>query len=108
MLNFFTRFFYPKEIVVKKGSLQRLKFIKHKNGIMLLFARTDTKWFHNIVCKADAILFKKGRIAFELEGQDGGGKAIDRNMFVASGDKGIEAIKNIEGLFIDLRNNNNG
>ena len=79
------------------------KFIEHKNGVMLLFARTDTKWFHNIVCKADAILFKKGRVAFELEGQDGKGKAIDRNMFIACGNKGIEAIKNIEGLFVDLR-----
>ncbi len=35
MLNFFTRFFYPKEIVVKKGSLQRLKFIKHKNPLLI-------------------------------------------------------------------------
>lgn len=27
MLNFFTRYFFPKEIVIKKGSLQRLKFL---------------------------------------------------------------------------------
>ena len=35
MLNFFTRFFYPKEIVVKKGSLQRLKFVKYENPLLI-------------------------------------------------------------------------
>ena len=79
------------------------KFIEHGNGIMLLFARTDTKWFHEIICKADAIVLKKGRVAFELEGQDGKGKAIAPNMFIACGNKGVEAIKNIEGLFINLK-----
>ena len=42
MLNFFTRFFYPKEIVVKKGSLQRLKFLKYSNPI-LLFSNSSEK-----------------------------------------------------------------
>tara|TARA_R110002020_G_scaffold472050_2_gene699676 strand:+ start:908 stop:1402 length:495 start_codon:yes stop_codon:yes gene_type:complete len=79
------------------------KFIQHGNGVMLLFSRTDTKWFHEIICKADAITFKKGRVAFELEGQEGRGKAIAPNMFIACGNKGVEAIKNIDGLYIDLR-----
>lgn len=35
MLNFFTRFFYPKEVVVKKGSLQRIKFINHKKPLLI-------------------------------------------------------------------------
>jgi len=30
------------------------KFIEHKNGIALVFARTDTLWFHNFAAKADA------------------------------------------------------
>lgn len=34
----------------------------HGNGMALLFARTDTKWFHD--AKPDAILFLKGRIKF--------------------------------------------
>jgi alcohol dehydrogenase class IV len=42
MLNFFTRFFYPKEIVVKKGALQRLRFLKYSNPI-LLFSNSSEK-----------------------------------------------------------------
>jgi len=34
MLNFFTRYFFPNEIVIKKGSLQRLKFLKLKKPIL--------------------------------------------------------------------------
>jgi len=36
----------------------------HGNGIALVFARTDTKWFHAYVPKADAICFISGRIGF--------------------------------------------
>lgn len=36
----------------------------HGNGIALVFARPDTRWFHNYVPKADAICFIKGRVAF--------------------------------------------
>lgn len=34
------------------------------NGIALVFARTDVKWFHAYIPKADAICFIKGRIQF--------------------------------------------
>jgi hypothetical protein len=37
---------------------------RHRNGIALVFARTDTKWFHAHAAAADAILFVKGRIPF--------------------------------------------
>lgn len=37
---------------------------QHGNGIALVFARPDTKWFHDYVPLADAICFPKGRIAF--------------------------------------------
>lgn len=44
------------------------KWMKHLseygNGIALVFARPDTKWFHDYVPKADAICFIKGRIGF--------------------------------------------
>ncbi len=36
----------------------------HGKGIALVFARTDTKWFHDIAKKADALCFVKGRIKF--------------------------------------------
>ena len=34
------------------------------NGIALIFARTDTKWFHEYVPNADAVCFIKGRVQF--------------------------------------------
>jgi hypothetical protein len=36
----------------------------HRQGVALVFARTDCKWFHDYVAKADAILFLKGRVKF--------------------------------------------
>jgi len=40
------------------------RLVEHGNGIALVFARTDTKWFHDYVSKADAICFIRGRVAF--------------------------------------------
>jgi len=42
--------------------MNRLK--EHSNGIALVFARTDTKWFHDYVPHANAICFIKGRVQF--------------------------------------------
>jgi len=36
----------------------------HGNGIALVFSRTDVKWFHSYIPKADAICFIKGRVQF--------------------------------------------
>lgn len=36
----------------------------HRNGIALVFARTDCAWFHEYVAQADAILFLRGRVKF--------------------------------------------
>ena len=36
----------------------------HGNGIALVFSRTDVKWFHSYVPKADAICFIRGRVQF--------------------------------------------
>jgi site-specific DNA-methyltransferase (adenine-specific) len=33
--------------------------------VMLIFSKTDTKYFHNFVMKADEIRFIKGRVKFE-------------------------------------------
>ena len=41
-----------------------LKMHNHHNGIALVFARTDCRWFHDYVAKADLLLFLKGRISF--------------------------------------------
>lgn len=50
------------------------KMHDHRNGVALVFARTDCKWFHDYVVNADAILFMKGRVAFvDGLGKTGGG-----------------------------------
>jgi hypothetical protein len=36
----------------------------HRNGIALVFARTDCAWFHEFVVNADGILFLRGRVKF--------------------------------------------
>lgn len=36
----------------------------HGNGILLVFARTDTAWFQDYVFQADALLFLRGRLRF--------------------------------------------
>jgi len=40
------------------------RLAEHGNGIGLVFARTDTKWFHNYIPGAGAVLFIKGRVQF--------------------------------------------
>ncbi len=45
--------------------MERLSF--HGNGIALIFARTDTIWFHQMVFqRATSILFLKGRLFFHF------------------------------------------
>ncbi len=48
--------------------LNRLRL--HGNGIALLFARTDTLWFHTDAIHADAICFLAGRVKF-VQGEEG-------------------------------------
>lgn len=49
------------------------KMADHNNGIALIFARTDTRMFHDYIFNADAILFIKGRLSFySVDGVKGG------------------------------------
>ncbi len=71
------------------------KFHDHANGIALVFARTDTKWFHQYCATADAILFLNGRIKFI----DGLGKKSGMpgcgSMLVAYGSDNVKALQNM-------------
>ena len=70
------------------------KMHNHRNGVSLVFARTDTKWYHDYVAKADAILFLKGRIKFvDGLGKTGGSGAGSGSMLIAWGDDNVEALK---------------
>lgn len=51
--------------------MQRLA--NHGNGVALVFARTETRWFFDFVwSKANAVLFLKGRLSFcHVSGEQG-------------------------------------
>jgi hypothetical protein len=71
----------------------------HRNGIALVFARTDCAWFHDSVTKADAILFLKGRVKFvDGLGVTGGSGAGSGSMLVAWGAENVAALESMQDL----------
>lgn len=82
----------------------------HRNGIALVFARTDTKAFHRHVWPwANALLFMKGRVTFCLpdgsaspKGNNSGGPSV----LIGFGTEAIERLENCEdlGAFVRLTN----
>lgn len=72
---------------------------QHRNGIALVFARTDCAWFHDSVAKADAILFLKGRIKF-VDGlcATKGSGAGSGSMLVAWGSDNVATLTAIREL----------
>lgn len=90
------------------------KLCNHGNGIALVFARTDTRWFHAYVPRADAICFIKGRIQFIPAGMAEKYVVGDykpnsscgaASMLVGYGQECAEAVMKCElGLNLRLRN----
>jgi phage N-6-adenine-methyltransferase len=79
------------------------KFINHNNGIALVFARTDTAWFHELVVRADALMFTKGRITFLKSGESSGNSSASGSMLIACGNKSVKAIEQSGlGWFVKL------
>ena len=79
------------------------KFIEHRNGIALVFSRTDTKWFHDYVKKSDAVLFIKGRLFFYKSGIKTKHSAGNGSILIACGEKSVNALeKSGLGWFIKL------
>lgn len=78
---------------------------EHRNGIALVFARTDNAWFHDFVCKADAILFLKGRVSF-VDGlcKAGKGGAGAGSMLVAWGGVSVDALRKMQELGFLIEN----
>lgn len=76
------------------------KLSNHKDGIALIPPRVGSKWFHDIVFKTfDAILFLRGRIAFEdEEGYAVAGNNAD-SILIGYGSRNVEALKrcNLDG-----------
>lgn len=72
--------------------LERLA--SHGDGIALIFARTETKGFHEqIWAKADAVFFFKGRLAFHHVTGQRGASANAPSCLIAYGANNVEAIE---------------
>jgi hypothetical protein len=79
--------------------------VEHGNGIVLIFARTETKAFFDYVWnQADAILFIKGRLKFHTPEGVTGGTAGSPSVLIAYGEENVKALENcgIEGKLVYL------
>lgn len=79
------------------------KMHEHRNGIALVFARTDCAWAHDYIFNADAILFLSGRVKFvDGLGVTGNSGAGCGSMLAAWGDECVEALRKLssKGKFI--------
>ena len=71
------------------------KLAQHKNGVALIFARTETIGFHKEIWnKADAIFFFKGRLKFYSVMGIQGDTANAPSCLIIYGKQNIESIKN--------------
>lgn len=79
------------------------KLAHHGNGTALIFARTETKvWHDHIWPKADAVFFFKGRLKFwSVDGKESG-TAGAPSALVAYGDENVSAIirSNLKGHLV--------
>jgi hypothetical protein len=71
------------------------RFDQHRNGIALVFARTDTHWFHTYATRADAICFTRGRISFISPGTPSSHMSTPGcgSVLLANGKKCVEALQ---------------
>lgn len=69
------------------------KLAHHRNGIALVFARTDTGWFHEYAAKADLLCFIKGRVRFVRPDGKRGGTPGAGSMLVAYGRRAAEIVR---------------
>ncbi len=81
------------------------KMARHRNGIALLFARTETQgFFESVWSQADAVLFIKGRLFFHepVTGHRAKHNSGGPSALLAYGDEAVERLssKPVDGAFI--------
>lgn len=84
------------------------KMVEHGDGVVLIFARTETKAFFEYVWnQADAILFLKGRLRFHTPDGKIGGTAGSPSVLIAYGANNVKALENcgLDGKLIYLKGN---
>jgi len=65
----------------------------HRNGIALIFSRTDSETFQDFAFTADAILFIKGRLSFYTADGVRSGNAGAPSCLVAYGKKAVKRLE---------------
>jgi hypothetical protein len=66
----------------------------HGDGIALVFARTDVRWWHETVPQADAICFLEGRLTFiPGDGSAAPGNSGGPSALIAYGSRCAEAVR---------------
>lgn len=61
------------------------KLAAHGDGLALVFARTDTAWFHRIPTEATALCFTRGRLRFHRADGTTGDTAPSPSLLIAFG-----------------------
>lgn len=77
--------------------LQKLQI--HGNGVALVFARTDVKWFQGL--KFDAINFLSKRIAFLNENFEQGTNAGVPSVLIAFGKNNVKSLYGLSGRIFE-------
>lgn len=84
------------------------KMVQHGHGTALIFARTETKSFHeNVWQAATACLFLRGRVSFlHADGSKASANAGAPSVLVAYGDEDAEALRvsDIPGQYVPILN----
>ncbi len=78
------------------------KLADHGNGIALVFARTETKWFQAVAHRATSLFFPAGRFEFcRPDGTPGNSNAGAPSVFLAFGNEAHLRLKNstMSGFF---------
>lgn len=80
------------------------KMAEHGHGTALVFARTETEWFHRMVWqRATALLFLRGRIHFhDITGARASANAGAPSVLVAYGDEDAKLLRasQIAGMYV--------
>lgn len=70
------------------------KLADHGDGIALVFARTDVRWWHDAVPNASAVCFVRGRLTFIAgAGQSAPGNSGGPSALIAFGDECARAVR---------------
>jgi hypothetical protein len=70
------------------------RFVEHGHGLALVFARTETEWWHRFALAVDAWTLIRGRLTFvDRHGEPGTSNAGAPSAILAAGEDCVEALR---------------